>query len=218
MTAWSVRDGVAEPQIFREAGEVSLEAAAVALAAGGLIVFPTDTVFGLAGDPAVSGATDAIFVAKERPRELTLPVLVPDVERAREVAVFDERAEALAATYWPGALTLVLPRTARSGGWDLGEEVSSVGVRMPDHPVARSLLVRTGPLAVTSANRSGEPTAEHCDGVVDALGNSVAVYLCGGPSPGGVASTVVDLTGTEARVLRTGTVPPAEIESSLRED
>jgi tRNA threonylcarbamoyl adenosine modification protein (Sua5/YciO/YrdC/YwlC family) len=208
---------VAESRVFRDAGEAAVAAAEAALAAGGLVVFPTDTVFGLAAHPAVPMATHRVFAAKQRTRELTLPVLVADVERARDVAVFDDRAEALAATYWPGAVTLVLPRTKLSRGWDLGEEVSSVGVRMPDHSVARSVLERTGPLAVTSANRSGDPTPGDCEGVVRALGDTVAIYLCGGSAPGGVASTVVDLTGAEARVLRSGALPPGEIESALPE-
>lgn len=208
---------MAEPRIFRDAGDEGLEAANAALTGGRLVVFPTDTVYGLAAHTSVRGATRSLFDAKQRPRELTLPVLVPDVERGREVAVFDPRAEALAERYWPGALTLVLPRTPLSRAWDLGEDRASVGVRMPHHPVARSLLERTGPLAVTSANRSGDPTPADCDGVVGMLGDAVAVYLCGGLPAGGVASTVVDLTGAEARVLRTGAVPGVDIERALRE-
>lgn len=209
---------MAESRVFREVGDDAVDAAEAALAAGLLVVFPTDTVFGLAADPAAPGATRSIFAAKQRSRELTLPVLVPDVERVRDVAVFDERAEELAEAYWPGAVTLVLPRTRLSSGWDLGEERASVGVRMPDHPVALSLLRRTGPLAVTSANRSGEPTPSGCDGVHHVLGDVVAVYLCDAVPPSGVASTVVDLTGSEARLIRSGAIPGAEIESLLRRE
>jgi tRNA threonylcarbamoyl adenosine modification protein (Sua5/YciO/YrdC/YwlC family) len=209
--------GVPEPRVVRDEAAGGLDAALAALEGGGLVVLPTDTVFGLAAKPEVSGATDRIFAAKRRPRKLTLPILVPDGERAAEVALLDDRAVHLAARYWPGPLTLVLPRTDLSRGWELGEERATVAVRIPDHPVALSLLRRTGPLAVTSANRSGEDTPEDCDGVLDALGDAVAVYLCGGPLPVGAASTVVDLTGRQHRVMREEAISAADIESSLRE-
>lgn len=196
-----------------DAGE--LDAAVAALAAGGLVVFPTDTVFGLAARPDVEGATDAIFEAKQRPRSLTLPILVADGTSAWEVAERDGRAARLAAAHWPGPLTLVLRRTAQSSGWQLGDEGGTVGVRVPDHPIALELLRRTGPLAVTSANRSGEPTPDDCAGVRSALGDAVAVYLCAGSAPRGTASTVADLTGAEARVLREGALPSAELLAML---
>lgn len=202
-------------EIFRDEGGAWLDAAEAALAAGGLVVFPTDTVYGLAAHPGVEGATRAVFAAKRRPRELTLPILVADVPQARLVAALDERAEELAARYWPGPLTVVLPRTEASRSWDLGREAASVGVRVPDHPVALTLLRRTGPLAATSANVSGEPTPDDCDGVRAALGDAVAVYLCWGSAPGGRASTVVDLTAGEPRVTRAGAIAASDLRSVL---
>ena len=198
-------------EIFREERPEALEAAAAALAAGRLVVVPTETVYGLAADPIAEGATDRVFAAKQRPRELTLPILVADLEQAREVAALDSRAEALAAAHWPGALTIVTRRRGASSAWDLGARRGSVGVRVPDHPVALSLLRRSGPLAVTSANVSGEPTASDCEGVLRDLGDHVAISLCWGPIPRGRSSTVVDVTGPEVRVLREGDVSAADI-------
>jgi L-threonylcarbamoyladenylate synthase len=206
---------VTEPQVYIEEAGEGIDAAERALAAGRQVVFPTDTVFGLAAHPDAEGATRAIFAAKRRSRELTLPILVASMDQARSVAALDDRAEALSERYWPGPLTLVLRRTARSRRWDLGEEEASVGVRIPDHPVPLTVLRRTGPLAVTSANVSGEPTPADCDGVRAALGNAVAVYLCWGSPPGGQASTVVDLASGEPRVIREGVIPSEDLRSSL---
>jgi L-threonylcarbamoyladenylate synthase len=198
-----------------DALENGVQAAAAALDRGELVVIPTDTVYGVAARPDVPGATERIFEAKRRPRDLTLPVLVARPEQAASVAIIDDRARALSARFWPGAVTLVLPRSDAALGWDLGAERRSVGVRVPDHPVARALLELTGPLAVTSANVSGKPTPSDCEGVRAQLGAEVSVYLCGGPlTP--VPSTVVDLAGAEPRILRTGAVPPAAVLEALR--
>jgi L-threonylcarbamoyladenylate synthase len=179
------------------------------------VVIPTDTVYGIAARPDVSGSTSRLFAAKHRPRALTLPVLVANVGDAGRIGRFDERARVLAERFWPGGLTLVLPRTEVSKGWDLGEEKHSVGVRVPADEIAGALLARTGPLAATSANRSGEATPGTCDGVEAVFGDAVAVYLCAGPAPGGMASTVIDLTGTEVAVLRPGPVSEEEIREAL---
>lgn len=187
--------------------EPALNAAEHALSAGALVVFPTDTVYGVAASPHVSGATDRLFTAKRRPRGLTLPILAAAVEDAADVAVFDARAWTLGGHFWPGGLTMILPRAQRANDWDLGDEHETVGVRIPDHPVALGLLARTGPLAVTSANRSGEPTPPTCGGVRASLGDTVAVYLCAGSARGDIPSTVVDLTGPEPQVRREGAVP-----------
>jgi L-threonylcarbamoyladenylate synthase len=194
--------------------ETALAAADRALAAGGLVVFATDTVYGVAARPDNPAATGRIFEAKLRPRGLTLPVLVGGLAGAEEIAAFDDRARTLAARFWPGGLTIVLPRTDRSRAWDLGAEHDTVGVRLPSHEVALALLGSTGPLAVTSANRSGEPTPADCDGVRAALGEAVAVYLCAGRSAGR-PSTLVDLSRPSIRVLREGAVPAAEIVAAL---
>ena len=188
-----------------------LEAAAAAATAGKLVVFPTDTVYGIGTRPDDPEATAAIFAAKGRPLGLTLPVLVPSAEEARRAAVFDGRAARLAAAFWPGALTIVLPRTDRSRDWALGGDGRTIGVRVPDHDLALGLLRRTGPLAVTSANRSGEAPAEDRDALVAIFGERVAVYLTATAAVGRLASTVVDLTGSEPQVLRRGDVEAARI-------
>jgi tRNA threonylcarbamoyl adenosine modification protein (Sua5/YciO/YrdC/YwlC family) len=193
-------------------GADPLAEAVAAARRGELVVFPTDTVYGIAARPDDPAATDRLFTAKARPRDLTLPVLVASVNEARGIARFDERADRLAAACWPGALTLVLPRTPASEGWDLGAGVGSIGVRVPSHPLALALLAATGPLAVTSANRSGRPPASTCDELVGAFGDDVAVYLCEDEPLAGSASTVVSLLGPTLEVLRTGAMDERTLE------
>jgi len=177
---------------------------------GGLIVFPTDTVYGIGCRPDVASATARLFGAKERPRGLTLPVLAGSTAAARAIARFDDRADRLAFALWPGALTMVLPRTPESESWDLGGEDATIGVRVPDHPMALALLA-AGPLATTSANRSGEPPATTCDALVEVFGEAVDVYLCQDDALAGAASTVVSLVG-ELEIVRVGAVDPTDIE------
>jgi L-threonylcarbamoyladenylate synthase len=172
--------------------------------AGGLVVLPTDTVYGIGCLPFDSGAVDRLFTAKERPRELELPILVPSREAAEQIAALEDRARLLVDSFWPGALTLVLPRTEASRSWALGGNAATVGVRMPDAEVALELLRATGPLAVTSANRSGDPTPATCEEIRSAFGTSVAGYLCADDAVVGRPSCVVDLTGPEPRILREG--------------
>jgi tRNA threonylcarbamoyl adenosine modification protein (Sua5/YciO/YrdC/YwlC family) len=183
-----------------------IDAAVSAALAGRLVVLPTDTVYGIGTRPDDSAATARLFEAKGRPRELELPVLVASTEDAWRIAVFDRRATAVTDAHWPGALTIVLPRERRSLEWDLGGDPATIGVRVPDHPLAVAILARTGPLAVTSANRTGEPTPGSCDALVDVFGDAVDVYVCQEDRPPGLASTVVDLTGDLPRVLRQGSV------------
>jgi tRNA threonylcarbamoyl adenosine modification protein (Sua5/YciO/YrdC/YwlC family) len=172
---------------------------------GELIVFPTDTVYGIGTRPDDPTATQRLFDAKDRPRDLTLPVLVPSAAAARAIARFDDRADRLATALWPGALTLVLPRTAASEPWDLGEDRASIGVRVPDHPLALAVL-EPAPLATTSANRSGDPPATTCEELEATFGDWVSVYLCQDRPLVGTSSTVVSLLdGIE--VLRAGDVP-----------
>jgi L-threonylcarbamoyladenylate synthase len=197
---------VADP--YREAAE--------ALARGALVVLPTDTVYGVAARPDLPEATARVFAAKGRPRDLTLPVLVADAGAAGLAGSLDGRALSLAQRFWPGPLTLVVPRTEASTPWDLGEGRDTVGLRVPDHRWTRSLLEETGPLAVTSANLSGEPTPPDCDGVKEALGDSVEVYVCDDPRPAGPPSTVLDLTGPEPRILRQGALDRETLLAPLR--
>jgi tRNA threonylcarbamoyl adenosine modification protein (Sua5/YciO/YrdC/YwlC family) len=194
-----------------------IEQAAATALAGGLVVLPTDTVYGIGTRPDEPSATARLFEAKGRPRDLELPVLVPSTAAAREIASFDERAEALALRFWAGALTIVLPRTEGSREWDLGGDPETIGVRMPHHPLALAVLARTGPLAVTSANRSGEQDPTTCDEVRSTFGDAVDVYLCEREPIDGAASTVVDLAHGEARILRSGAVAEKGVFEALRE-
>jgi tRNA threonylcarbamoyl adenosine modification protein (Sua5/YciO/YrdC/YwlC family) len=190
------------------------DAAAAALA-GELVVVPTDTVYGIGTRPDDAVATARLFEAKGRPRDLGLPVLVATRAVAEEVAALDDRARSLAGRFWPGPLSLVLPRAARSRGWNLGEEADTVAVRMPHHPLALALLALTGPLAVTSANRSGEATPGTCEGLRSVFGDLVEVYLCEGSPLEGVASTVVDLTDAQVRFVRIGAVSEEAVREVL---
>jgi tRNA threonylcarbamoyl adenosine modification protein (Sua5/YciO/YrdC/YwlC family) len=191
-------------------------AEAVEVARGGrLIVLPTDTVYGIGTRPDDPAATDRLFAAKSRPRELELPILVSTATEARTLARFDPRAERLAGACWPGALTLVLPRTEASAGWELGGDPATVGVRVPHHPLALAVLAATGPLAVTSANRSGEPPGRSCDELQAAFGDAVDLYLCQDEPLDGRASSVIDLAHGPARLLRAGSIALDVIERLL---
>jgi len=194
--------------------------AALVLEAGGLVVLPTDTVYGLACRPDLAGATKAVFQAKRRPAGLSLPVLAAGEAVAWEVARPDERARLLASRFWPGPLTMVLPRAPRSAGWTLGEAERTVAVRVPSNPLARRVLQAAGPLAVTSANRSGQPPLSSLASMVEALGDAVELYLteAGSAWDGGstAASTVVDLTRPAAGVTREGPVSARAIADALK--
>ena len=184
----------------------AIDDAVAAVLAGALIVFPTDTVYGLACRPDEPEVTDRVFEVKRRPKGLTLPVLVPSTAAAREIAVFDDRAQRLASELWPGALTIVLPRSRVSGPWALGGDDRSIGVRVPRQPLALAVLLEAGPLAVTSANRSGEPPARSCDTLHASFGDRVAVYLCQDDPLEGEPSTVIDLAHGDARLVRVGSI------------
>jgi tRNA threonylcarbamoyl adenosine modification protein (Sua5/YciO/YrdC/YwlC family) len=184
-----------------------IEGAAAALGRGELVVLPTDTVYGVAADAFDPAAVASLLAAKGRGRQAPPPVLVGTVRAAAAlVEDFGAAGEDLIDQFWPGGLTLVC-RARQSLVWDLGDTKGTVAVRMPLHPVTLDLLKRTGPLAVSSANRSGKPSATTAAEAEAELGESVAVYLDGGPCPGDMASTIVDLTGTVPRLLRAGVVP-----------
>lgn len=183
-----------------------LAAAAAALSRGELVLLPTDTVYGVAADAFTREAVGRLLTAKNRGRNMPVPVLVGEASTvAGLVTVFPPDAHALAQAFWPGGLTLVLEHTPTLD-WDLGEAQGTVAVRLPDDDLARDLLRRTGPLAVSSANRSGRPAATTAQQAEYQLGEHVAVVLDGGPRESSAASTIVDCTGAVPRVLRVGAI------------
>ncbi len=170
------------------------------------MVLPTDTVYGVGCDAFQPEAVSRVLAAKGRDRQMPPPVLIPSVRTvdglARDVS---ESARALMEACWPGPLTVIVSAQP-SLAWDLGETQGTVALRVPDHEAALALLARTGPLAVTSANRTGSAAATTADDAVRQLGDAVSVYLDGGDSPLGVASTIVDATGPALRIVREGGV------------
>ena len=183
-----------------------LKAAALALRTGELVVLPTDTVYGIGADAFYPSAVMALLASKGRARDMPPPVLVGTV-RAASALIEDlgPYGQDLIDEFWPGGLTIVC-RANRSLNWDLGDTRGTVAVRMPLHPVALELLKETGPLAVSSANRTGEPAATTAAAAQQQLGEDISVYLDGGPCAAEVPSTIVDLTGGVPRLLRAGAV------------
>jgi tRNA threonylcarbamoyl adenosine modification protein (Sua5/YciO/YrdC/YwlC family) len=178
---------------------------------GGLVVLPTDTVYGIGADAFDPAAVAALLAAKGRGRQMPPPVLVPDVRTVDGLCEdVPDGARRLMEAFWPGALTVIC-RAQPSLAWDLGETRGTVAVRMPDHPAALALLRRTGPLAVSSANRTGSPAALTAADAQEQLGAAVGAYLDGGPAPGGVASTIVDATTPRLRVVRLGALGVDEL-------
>jgi tRNA threonylcarbamoyl adenosine modification protein (Sua5/YciO/YrdC/YwlC family) len=188
-----------------------LDAAATVLRRGELVVVPTDTVYGVAADAFNPAAVDALLAAKGRGRDMPVPVLVANPQMLTAlVGELSGEAKALTEAYWPGALTVVVRHTPHLS-WDLGDARGTVAVRMPDDPLAVDLITRTGPLAVSSANRSGHPPATTMLDARLQLGAAVAVYLDGGPRSAAVPSSIVDLTGDTPRLLREGAIPAADL-------
>lgn len=190
-----------------ETREAGLRAAANALKGGRLAVIPTDTLYGLAADAFDGEAVASLLRAKGRGRDMPVPVLVGSWNTI-DGLVFTVRPEAreLIRAFWPGGLSLVVQQ-APSLAWDLGDTRGTVMLRMPLHPVALELLREVGPLAVSSANISGQPPAATAADARNQLGGAVSVYLDGGPAEHALASTIVDLTADTPRILREGAVP-----------
>ncbi len=190
-----------------ELDEQGLGAAVDAVREGRCVVLPTDTVYGIGADPFSELAVQGLLDAKRRGRDMPPPVLIAERTMLRAlVAAVPEAAKKLADAFWPGPLTLIL-RAQSGGGLHLGEAGDTVALRVPAHDGARELLRRTGPLAVSSANISGEPPATTAAEAESQLGDSVAVYLDGGPTPGLVPSTIVDFSvREEGVVVRVGVV------------
>lgn len=184
----------------------AIKTAADAVTSGELVVLPTDTVYGLGANAFDPAAVAGVLRAKGRGRNVPVPVLVGSWSTIDGlVTSVDARTRSLVEAFWPGGLTLVV-KHAPSLSWDLGDADGTVAVRMPLHPVAIELLETTGPMAVSSANRHGRPPAQTAVEAREQLGEDVSVYLEDGPAPGGVASTIVDVTGPRPRILRLGAV------------
>ncbi len=201
--------------------ERALHAAAEALASGGLVILPTETVYGLAARPDTPEATGRLFQAKGRPSSLNLPVLAATEDLAWRLGRPSEQARRLAASFWPGPLTMVLPRTDLTLGWSLGERADTIAVRVPDHRFTTALLEVAGPLATTSANPSGRPPlADPSDlrAAFDAHASVFLVLRSGEAPPAGTPSTVVDCSGPGLRILRQGALSREELERDLRSD
>jgi tRNA threonylcarbamoyl adenosine modification protein (Sua5/YciO/YrdC/YwlC family) len=192
--------------------ERGIEAAIEAVRSGELVVMPTDTVYGIGADAFTSYAVNSLLTAKGRGRDAPPPVLVGSRHTLDGlVYALPPAARDLVEAFWPGALTIVVEH-APSLQWDLGETGGTVAVRMPLHPVALEVLRETGPMAVSSANKTGKPPANTAEEAREQLGYAVRVYLEAGECPaalGGqpVASTIVDVTGDAPRVLRDGAIP-----------
>jgi L-threonylcarbamoyladenylate synthase len=194
--------------------EEALKAATLAIGKGKLVLIPTDTVYGVAADAFEPDAVRKLLSAKGRDRTMPPPVLIGRPETLDALTTdLPDYARVLVEAFWPGPLTIV----ARQQGalkWDLGDTRGTVAVRVPDHDVARDLLDRTGPLAVSSANMSGKPPTTTAEEAQDMIGEATIV-LDAGPTPGPTASTIVDVTGASPRLLRAGVVAIADLDGAL---
>src|SRR5260221_6800755 len=194
-----------DPVRFRED---ELLPAVRAIEAGGLVAFPTDTLYGLAADPRSASAVGRIFSSKGRAPDRPIPLVAASVEQVREsVGTLTPLGERLASQYWPGPLTLIIPASAALCA-EVNLGTGKVGVRVPNHAVARALARAAGhALTSTSANVSGRDAPATADEVAFALGHAIDVLIDGGPAPGGLASTIVDVTSSEPVLIRAGPVP-----------
>ncbi len=194
------------------------EAARAAVEAGDCIVLPTDTVYGIGADAFSADAVQRLLDAKGRGRDMPPPVLIGDPSLIRALATdVPDTARDLVAAHWPGPLTVIC-KIQPSLRMDLGDNEGTIALRVPDHELAREILRRTGPMAVSSANLSGRPAALTCDDAVDQLGDRVSVYLDGGQlsASGGAPSTIVDFTQHDhGEVLRRGALSVAVLRATL---
>jgi L-threonylcarbamoyladenylate synthase len=194
---------------------IALQHATDVLKNGGLVVFPTDTVYGLASLAYNPGYIERLFIVKGRSNAQAIAILMADIDDLSKVAESpNETAIRLAERFWPGPLTLIVPRHPSLP--EILSPLPTIGVRIPDHALARELLRRTGPLAVTSANLSGREAASTAQEALSQLGGRVHLILDGGPTPGGVASTVVDCTTKELVIVRQGPVSLEQMKTVIR--
>jgi L-threonylcarbamoyladenylate synthase len=194
--------------------------AALVLQAGGIVAFPTDTVYGIAVSLETPGGIERLFAAKQRPPDKAIALLIADVAQAAEIGELNAAATALAETFWPGGLTLVIPQ--RADRWlpvaltgDPSIAHPKVGLRVPDHDAPRAIARAVGPLPTTSANRSGEPEAGDAEELDAQLGAALDLIVDGGTARGGPASTVVDTTVNPVLILREGAVSHVAIDRCL---
>lgn len=191
-------------------------AAVEVLRDGGVVALPTDTVYGIAVSLATPGGIERLFRIKGRPPDKAVMVLLDDATQAARAGRITPAAAALAAVYWPGGLTVIVPQrpdvpwpAALTGG------SSTIGLRVPDHDAPRTLARSVGPMPTTSANLTGVPEAADAAGIVAQLGGAIDLVLDGGPALGGLPSTIVDCTGAQARIVRDGAVPAEAIAEIL---
>ena len=190
-------------------------AAAGAIRRGEVIVLPTDTVYGIGCDAFDATAVASVLAAKGRGRDMPPPVLIPTARTAQGLATqVPDYAQRLMEKFWPGPLTVVL-RAQTSLHWDLGDTNGTVALRVPDHDLTLELLGDVGPMAVTSANTTGDPAARTVDEAMAMLGESVSVYLDAGPSGDGEPSTIIDCTGEAPVTLRIGAIAQEDIDAAL---
>jgi L-threonylcarbamoyladenylate synthase len=181
---------------------------------GGLVAFPTDTVYGVGALVFDGKAVESIYVAKDRPIEKAIPVLIADAEDMDKVGMnIPDIARRIAARFFPGPLTCLIPKQPTLPS--AVSATSTVGVRVPDHEVARAFLRAAGPMAVTSANISGQPSPSTAEEVFAQLNGRIELIIDGGKTPGGVPSTVVDCTNNEIKILRVGPISLKEIKLKL---
>jgi L-threonylcarbamoyladenylate synthase len=201
-------------EILSASSSDTIARALAVLHAGGLVAFPTDTVYGV-GTLAFDGkAIESIYQAKDRPVEKAIPVLISDIQDLDKVGSnIPEAAHKLAARFWPGPLTILVPK--RDNLPPAVSATSTVGVRVPDHEIARALLRAAGPMAVTSANISGAQSPVTAEEVYEQLGGRIPLIIDGGRTPGGIPSTLVDCTAPDLKVLREGPIALEELLSAL---
>jgi L-threonylcarbamoyladenylate synthase len=194
---------------------LEIKTAVTILQSGGIVAFPTDTVYGLGALAFDNSAIESIYAAKDRPFEKAIPILIGDLSDLDKVADnIPDMALRFAARFWPGPLTCIVPKKQTLP--PAVSATSTVAVRIPDHPDARALLRAAGPMAVTSANLSGQPSPSTAQEVYDQLNGRIPLILDGGRTPGGVPSTLVDCTGEQPVILREGPISLEELLSALR--